>query len=99
MNEEGFTLLEVLVAIVILVVSLSVLIDIQSNYIKRTEEDLIKLQAINFFKKHYYGIKPEGDFSIKVEKESLPFGVYEIKNKIYDKKTEKEILEIITYEK
>lgn len=100
MNEKGFTLLEVLVAVVILAVSLSVLLDIQSNYIKRVDTDFQRLEALDFFKKNFYGLSIQNDkFSIKTEKQMLPYNIKEVENKIINKKTGKEILEITTYEK
>ncbi len=100
MNEDGFTLLEVLVAVVILATALVVLLDIQSNYIKRIDTDYQKLEALEFFKRDFYGMgKEEGKFIVKTEKETLPFDIKQVKNKIIDKNTGKEILTIITYER
>ena len=100
MKQEGFTLLEVLIAMVILATALSVLIEIQSNYISRVNQSFERLEALNFFKKDFYRLPKENErFSIKVQKEDLPFGIKQVKNIIIDRKTQKEILVITTYEK
>ncbi len=100
MDSRGFTLLEVVVAIVILAVSLTVLLDIQSGYISRVDDAFKRIKALEFFKKHFYGLEVSNDnFFIKTEKENLPFGIKEVRNEILDKKTEKEVLQITTYEK
>ncbi len=100
MKQEGFTLLEVLVAIVILAVSLTVLIDVQSRYISRVSQSYERLEALDFFKRDFYRMRKKTDrFSIKVQKETLPFGIKEVRNIIFDKKTQKEVLVITTYEK
>lgn len=100
MDNRGFTLLEVLIAVVILAVSLTVLIDIQSRYISRVNQSLERLEALDFFKRDFYRIgKKTEKFIIKTQRKDLPFGIKEVKNIIFDKKTNKDVLVITTYEK
>ncbi len=100
MNSKGFTLLEVLVAVVILAVSLTALLNIQSNYIDRVHQDFQRLEALKFFKKHFYGLKVSDDrFLIKTKKETLPYSIKQVSNIILFRKTGKKVLTVITYEK
>ncbi|WP_457621817.1 type IV pilus modification PilV family protein [Persephonella sp.] len=101
-NQEGFTLLEVLVAITIFVVAFTVLIKIQTASISEIEKSLKKLEALKFFKEEMYTI-PEretsrDDFTYRTKKRKIHFGINEIIHTISDRKTGERILEIKTYE-
>ena len=102
-NQEGFTLLEIVVALTIFAVAFAVLIKIQSNNISHIRNSFEKLEAIKFFKEQIYTIPQretsEDQFSWKEERKRIEFGIKEIRYKIIDRGTGKEILEIKTYER
>ncbi|MCW4573358.1 type II secretion system protein [Venenivibrio stagnispumantis] len=81
-KEKGFTLLEVLVAIVMLVISLSVVIKIYTNYIKDYDAFLQDINDIQQVKKYIYNIK-EGYEELPSVKQSYESAGYGIRKKIY----------------
>lgn len=98
-SQNGFTLLEVLVALVILAISFSVLIKIQTRYISLTSSDVEKIRALKYMKEYIYNIPvKEKNENIKIEE----------KKELYDEninritytliKDEKPILEMYKYE-
>ncbi|WP_456392898.1 type IV pilus modification PilV family protein [Persephonella sp.] len=98
-GERGFTLLEVLVALVILSVSVTVILNIQSNQIGRIHQQYNRLDALLYYKKVLAGL-PAGDrYTIKTTKKDLPYGIKEVENKITDRKTGEVHLIYRTYEK
>jgi len=102
-DQEGFTLLEILVAISIFAVAFTILVKIQTDNISKVEENFKKINALKFFKEEVYTI-PERetskeDFGYRVEKKKIQFGINEIIYRITDRKTGEKILEIKTYER
>jgi len=98
-SQNGFTLLEVLVALVILAISFSVLIKIQTRYISLTSSDVEKIRALKYMKEYIYNIPvKEKNKNVKIEE----------KKELYDEninritytliKDEKPILEMYKYE-
>ncbi|WP_456401659.1 type IV pilus modification PilV family protein [Persephonella sp.] len=102
-NQEGFSLLEVLVAVTIFAVAFTLLIKIQSTNIARIDESIKKLEGIRYFKEEFYLIPnrtiPEDRYIIKEKKEKIDFGINEITYTIIEKNTGKKIIEIKSYEK
>ncbi len=98
-NQQGFTLLEVVVALVILAISFTVLIEIQTRYISLNSENLEKIRALKYMKEYIYNIPvKEREDSIKVEekKELYEENVNRITYKLI--KDGKQILEMYKYE-
>ena len=99
-NKKGFTLLEVLVAIVILAFSFAILLKYQTTHIKNISLNFQKLEALKFFKIYYYGLKVDSNrFSIKKSIKYLPYNLRQVDNIILDRDTTKPILTITTYER
>ncbi len=76
-NSKGFTLLEVVVAVVILSVSLTVIIQIYANYIRYLRTDTQQIESIQKVKRYIYHIT-ETDSSlpeIKVETKETKYGI------------------------
>lgn len=76
-NNKGFTLLEVVVAVVILSVSLTVIIQIYTNYIKHLRADTEQIESIQKVKRYIYHIT-EIDSpipKIKVETKETKYGI------------------------
>ena len=96
MDNKGFTLLEVLVAIVIFSIVFILLIELESNHIKRFSQNLQKLEALQFFKIKKLGISTDEE-KFKIEKRSSYFGNLIISENIISDKNGKEVLTINTY--
>ncbi len=82
MNNRGFTLLEVVIAALILAISLSVILKIYTNYIKdygSLEKDIKDIQEV---KRYIYDIKEEFK-EIPAVKEKYEDTQYGVKKKIY----------------
>ena len=96
---KGFTLLEVLIAILIFAISITILLEIESNYIRWINRNNLELEALQFFKKYNFGYEPYLDEKFTIEKEvkDRKEGFKEIKNKIIYRKTGETILIIKTY--
>ncbi len=102
-RQEGFTLLEVLIAVTIFAVSFTLLVRIQSESISKVEQNFKRLEAVKFFKEKIYSI-PEREtsdeiFNLREEKKKIEFGIDEIIYTVVERKTGKKILEIKTYER
>ncbi len=98
-NEKGFTLLEVVVALVILAISFTVLIEIQTRYISLNSENIEKIRALKYMKEYIYNIPvKEKEDNIKVEekKELYEENVNRITYTLI--KDNKPILEMYKYE-
>jgi prepilin-type N-terminal cleavage/methylation domain-containing protein len=98
-KEGGFTLLEVVVALVILAISFTVLIEIQSRYISLNSENIEKIRALKYMKEYIYSIPvKEKEENIKVEekKELYEENVNRITYSLI--KDNKLILEMYRYE-
>jgi len=98
-GEKGFTLLEVLIALLILSVSLTVILDIQSNQIGRIYQQYNKLAALWYYKKITAGLSVDDRYTIKTIKKDLPYGIKEVESKIIDRKTGEIHLIYRTYER
>ncbi len=98
---KGFTLLEVLISILIFAISITILLEIESNYIRWINRNNLELKAIQFFKKYNFGYAPylDENFTIKREIINREEGFKEIKNKIIYRKTGETVLVITTYQK
>lgn len=103
--NKGFTLLEVVVAITIFLVAFSVLIKMQVNNIHKIEENLLKINALEYAKIYFYGltnkseIKPLNEFEVKETTKTIDFGIREINIQVIEKSTGETILNLKTYEK
>jgi len=98
--KNGFTLLEVVIAITIFSISVLLLLEIESNNIRHIENSFKRLKALSFFQQYILRIKTQSDeYLIETEKKHILPQVKEVKNKIIDRNDKKEVLEIITYEK
>ncbi|NPA51914.1 MAG: prepilin-type N-terminal cleavage/methylation domain-containing protein [Aquificae bacterium] len=98
-NKEGFTLLEVVVAIVIFAVGISVLLKIQTQHIVRTAENIEKIRALKPLKEHIYNIPvKERDKSYNIDEKRSPYEYNLIKIIYQVKKKDKIILELFEYE-
>ncbi|WP_457643153.1 prepilin-type N-terminal cleavage/methylation domain-containing protein [Persephonella sp.] len=98
-SEEGFTLLEVLVAVVILAVSLTVLLQVKTNQIRQIADQFERLDALQFYKKKSAGLPVEDRFILKIEKTDLLYGIKEVNNIIINRKTGKTVLNFRSYER
>ncbi len=82
MNRKGFTLLEVVIATLILAVSLSVILKIYTNYIRNYGSLAKDIKAIQKVKRYIYDIKEEFK-EIPAVKEKYEDTQYGVKKKIY----------------
>jgi len=99
-KTSGFTLLEVVVALVILSVSLTALIQIQTNYISKNTQNIEKIRGLKPLKEYIYNIpvkEKESQYIVKEKKEPYQFNIYRITYQLY--KNNKLILEMYKYEK
>ncbi len=98
-NEGGFTLLEVVVALVILSVSFTVLIKIQTRYISLNSTNIERIRALKDMKEYIYNIpvkERNEDVKIEEKKELYEENVNRITYIL--KKDNKPILEMYRYE-
>jgi len=96
-SQKGFTLLEVLVALVILSISLTVLLQIQTGQIKEISRSFKRIEALKYYKKLTSGVPVEKKFVIKVKKIEMPYGFKEVRNEIFE--GDKPVLVFYSYEK
>ncbi len=98
-SSKGFTLLEVVVAIVIFAVGISVLIKIQTEHIVRTSDNIERLKALKPLKEYVYDIpvvEKDETYSIDMKKKPAEYDLIKI---IYQvKKDKKTVLEMFEYE-
>ncbi len=95
-SNRGFTLLEVLVALVIFSIVFTFLLELESNHIKRVYNNFEKLKALQFFKKKELGLNTaENDF--KIESRKFLFDSFIVNENIIFNGNGKELLRINTY--
>ena len=98
-GKGGFTLLEVVVALVILAVSFTVLLQIQGRYISLNSQDFEKLRALKYMKEYIYNIpvkEKKENIKIKEKKELYLGNINRITYMLF--KDGKPILQMYEYE-
>jgi len=98
-SSKGFTLLEVVVALVIFAVSITVIINIQTNHITKIAENLEKVRALNYLKEYVYNIpvkESKKEFKIEEKKKPYEFDLNKITYQVI--KGDKTIIELFEYE-
>ena len=95
-NSKGFTLLEVLVALVLFSVVFTVLIELETNHIKRVYKNYEKLKALQFFQKNEMGFNPV-DTEFKVERKSSRYDNFIIEENVILNRENEEVLTIKNY--
>ncbi len=95
-SSGGFTLLEVLIALVIFSIVFTFLLELESNHIRKVYNNFEKLKALQFFKKKELGLNT-AESKFKVESRKYIFDSFIVnENVIFNSKGE-ELLRINTY--
>ncbi len=98
-SSKGFTLLEVVVALVIFAVGISVLLKIQTQHIIKTSENIEKIKALKPLKEHIYNIPvKEKDKTYNIDEKRSPYDFNLVKITYTVKKGDKILFEIFEYE-
>lgn len=98
-SSKGFTLLEVVIALVIFAVGISVLLNIQSKHILKTADNIEKIKALKPLKEYIYNIPvKEKDKTYNIDERRSPYEYNLIKITYSVKKGKKTILKMFEYE-
>ncbi len=95
-SSKGFTLLEVLVALVIFSIVFTFLLELESNHIRKVYNNFEKLKALQFFKKKELGLNT-AESSFRIESRKSLFDTFIVKENIIFNSKGEEILKINTY--
>jgi len=101
-TTDGFTLLEVLVAVVIFAVAFTTLYAIQTNYIKEYSQNQLQLQALQFLKKYQLDKSRYSNHPYFKVEEKTNLYILDIKRTVYTvihRKTGREILTVEEFHK
>ena len=95
-NSKGFTLLEVLVTLVLFSTVFTLLIELESNHIKRVYKNIEKLKALEYWQEYKAGLNPM-ETNFKMEKRSFTYDNFIVNEEVILNKNNEEVLTIHSY--